>query len=118
MKAVDVKRMIHHLELELLKPETRSNYKKINSLLADEFFEFGSSGNVWIKKEAISEEGLSIRDMTMSDFDIRILSEGVVLATYRIRDETRDQNTLRSSIWKWMDESWQRCFHQGTISNE
>ncbi|WP_064093447.1 nuclear transport factor 2 family protein [Rossellomorea aquimaris] len=116
MKTVNLRRTIHDLELQLLNPETRSNPKKINTLLADGFFEFGSSGNIWVKKDTISEEGLSIRNMTMYDFDIRLLSDGVVLATYRVRDETRHLSTLRSSIWKWIDERWQMCFHQGTIS--
>lgn len=35
------------LEEQLLKPETRISPADIEKLLADNFFEFGSSGNVW-----------------------------------------------------------------------
>ncbi|EIJ83017.1 hypothetical protein MGA3_07325 [Bacillus methanolicus MGA3] len=41
--------------------------------------------------------------MTLFDFEIYPLSEDVVLTTYRVRDETRMKNTLRSSIWKFIE---------------
>ena len=54
--------------------------------------------------------------MTLSNFEICSLSDDTALATYRVRDETRMQNTLRSSIWKLIDEKWQMFFHQGTLT--
>lgn len=55
--------------------------------------------------------------MTLTDFNIHPLSEDAVLTTYRIHDETRNQETLRSSIWKWKDGRWQMFFHQGTVTS-
>ncbi|MGG2066850.1 DUF4440 domain-containing protein [Bacillus sp. S14(2024)] len=109
-----LKKHLCELEQQLLEPETRTSPAELDKLLTDDFFEFGSSGNVWYKKDAVGGEGLSVREMTLSDFEIYPLSEDTVLATYRIKDETRMQNTLRSSIWKLIDGRWQMFFHQGT----
>lgn len=53
--------------------------------------------------------------MTLYDFEINPLSEDVVLTTFRVKDDTRMQDTLRSSIWKFRDGRWQMFFHQGTL---
>lgn len=108
----------HLLELEqqLLDPETRTTPTEMDKLLTDDFFEFGSSGNVWYKRDSIDGEGLTARKMILSNFEIYPLSAETVLATYHIKDETRKLNTLRSSIWKLVDGRWQMFFHQGTIT--
>lgn len=54
--------------------------------------------------------------MTLTDFEIYPLSEDTVLTTYRVKDETRMLNTLRSSIWKFIEGRWQMFFHQGTLT--
>ncbi|KYD29494.1 DUF4440 domain-containing protein [Geobacillus sp. NFOSA3] len=110
-----LKEHLYQLEKRLLEPETRTTPAELEKLLADDFFEFGSSGNVWYKKDCVGEGGLSVSKMTLYDFDIHPLSEDVVLTTYRVKDETRMQHTLRSSIWKFIDGRWQMFFHQGTI---
>lgn len=111
-----IKQQILELELKLLKPEIRTSPKEIDKLLAEGFFEFGSSGNVWYKKDCIVPEGIGVMEMTLSEFDLHPLSDDTVLATYRVRDDTRMQNSLRSSIWKFIDGRWQMFFHQGTIT--
>ncbi|MED0932111.1 DUF4440 domain-containing protein [Bacillus mobilis] len=112
----EFKKHLCELEEKLLEPKTRTNPAELDKLLADDFFEFGSSGNVWYKKDSVGGEGLSVREMTLSNFEIYSLSEDTVLVTYRVRDETRMQNTLRSSIWKLIDGRWQMFFHQGTLT--
>jgi hypothetical protein len=112
-----LKKQICELEQQLLNPETRTNIDQLDKLLADDFFEFGSLGNVWYKNDSVGGEGLSVRKMSLYDFELHPLSDKVVLATYRVKDETREQNTLRSSIWKFEDGRWQMFFHQGTITN-
>lgn len=110
----------HLLELEqqLLDTETRTDPIELDKLLADDFFEFGSSGNIWYKRDFVGGEGLSVRKMILSNFEIYPLSDESVLATYLIKDETRKLNTLRSSSWKLVDGRWQMFFHQGTITNQ
>lgn len=46
---------IRELEKKLLSPEIRRTPLEIDKLLADDFFEFGSSGNVWYKKDAVCD---------------------------------------------------------------
>lgn len=113
-KKSELKNHLRELEEKLLTPEARSSKEQLKKLLADDFFEFGSSGMVLFKDEAIPEEGIGIVQMQMTDFEIHPLSEDVVLATYRIFNEINQQNSLRSSIWKLIDGDWKMVFHQGT----
>ncbi|WP_018661698.1 DUF4440 domain-containing protein [Heyndrickxia acidiproducens] len=111
-----LKKHLLELEQQLLEPGTRKNIGELDKLLADDFFEFGSSGNVWYKKDSVGGDGLSVRKMVLSNFEIYPLSGDVVLATYCVQDQTRKQHTLRSSIWKHIDGRWQMFFHQGTVT--
>lgn len=112
-----LKEHLRQLEEKLLKPEIRNSQDELKQLLANQFFEFGSSGRVLYKDVMIGEEGIGAVNMKLSDFDIHPLSEGIVLATYRIFNKEKNQHTLRSSIWKLIEGRWQMIFHQGTISN-
>jgi hypothetical protein len=111
-----LKEHIRQLEEKLLKPEIRTNQIELNQLLADGFFEFGSSGRVLYKNEGIGGEGIGVVKMILSNFDIYPLSEEIVLATYRICNEETKQHSLRSSIWKFSAGRWQMIFHQGTLT--
>ena len=109
----------HLLELEetLLKHEIRTSPEKMTKLLADDFFEFGSSGNIWYKEDQLNgDDGMKL-EMIIDNFEIHSLAENVALTTYRILDSTRNRLTLRSSIWKNRDGKWQMFFHQGTVTN-
>ena len=106
---------IRELEERLLSPEIRTNVAELDRLLADDFFEYGSSGNVCYKKDCVVEGGISVRELFLYDFQIHPLAADAVLATYRIEDRTRIQHTLRSSIWRYRDGRWQMFFHQGTV---
>lgn len=105
---------IRQLEEKLLSPEVRSSRIELKKLLAEGFFEFGSSGKVLYKDDDIEEGGIGIVKMTLSDFELHPLSESVVLATYRIFNEVSKQHSIRSSIWKLNEGKWKMVFHQGT----
>lgn len=109
----------HLLQLEerLLKPEIRASKEELTNLLADEFFEFGSSGKVLYQNESIGEEGIGAVRMKLSNFEIHPLSDEIVLTTYRIYNEVNKKHSLRSSIWKLREGSWKMYFHQGTITS-
>ncbi|MFB6467839.1 DUF4440 domain-containing protein [Cytobacillus sp. Hz8] len=117
LDSTELKLQLLKLEQALLSPEIRTSPQKLEQFLADDFFEFGSSGTIWYKKDSVEGGGLTVRKMTLTDFSIYPLSEDVVFTTYRIQDETRNRETLRSSIWKWKDGRWQMFFHQGTITS-
>ncbi|MGM1050176.1 MAG: DUF4440 domain-containing protein [Bacillota bacterium] len=117
MDNISLKNHLLQLEEELLKPDVRTSPEELSKRLADDFFEFGSSGNIFYKQDCIGEGGIGVRNMTLHDFEIHPLSENVVLTTYRLFDETKMVHTLRSSIWKRVNDLWQMFFHQGTPSS-
>lgn len=110
----ELKKQLRQLEEDLLKPEVRKSRDQLKKLLADDFFEIGSSGRILFKNEDIPEAGIGIVKMKMSDFEIHPLSSDIVLATYRIFNEMNGEYTLRSSIWKLYESGWKMVFHQGT----
>ncbi|MBY0097946.1 DUF4440 domain-containing protein [Mesobacillus maritimus] len=110
----ELKNHIRQLEEKLLTPEVRSSKSELEKLLADDFFEIGSSGKVLYKDEEIAEAGIGVVKMKLSDFELNTLSENLVLATYRIFNELNNQHSLRSSIWKRNEGVWKMVFHQGT----
>ncbi|HEY4623288.1 MAG TPA: DUF4440 domain-containing protein [Solibacillus sp.] len=112
---MDLKKHIKRLEESHITPNVRENMGKLDEILADEFFEIGSSGYMYDKKECL-ETGVVLSDMTMHNFDMYPLADDVVLTTYYIVDTTRNRNTYRSSIWKLIEGRWQLYFHQGTIT--
>ena len=103
------------LEESLLKAEVRESKDKLAELLADGFIEIGSSGQLFGKDECL-EFGISKAVMVMGNFEIAILADNVVLATYFVENRTSGKNSLRSSIWKFIDNRWQMLFHQGTVT--
>ncbi|MGW8423885.1 nuclear transport factor 2 family protein [Peribacillus simplex] len=114
MESSLLKEHLHLLEEKLLKPAVRTSPEELSLLLKDDFFEFGSSGNIWSKSDFLGQEGAEAVKMTLSQFDMHPLSEDTVLTTYRIFDEDKVEHSLRSSIWKCTNGRWQMFFHQGT----
>ena len=113
--AETLKEHLKKLEESHTSMSVRTSMEKLGELLADDFFEIGSSGFMYDKKECL-ETGVVLTDMTLYNYEIYPLAEDVVLSTYFIVDTTRNRNTLRSSIWKLIDGRWQLYFHQGTIT--
>ncbi len=113
----DPKVEINKLEEKLLSNEVRNSEKELNQLLADDFLEYGKSGNIYTKKntiEALLQEESKI-EITLFNFRVKLLAENIILALY----ETKTSNNkvvLRSSIWKKnITLGWQIIFHQGTL---
>ncbi|MBP3041220.1 DUF4440 domain-containing protein [Bacillaceae bacterium Marseille-Q3522] len=112
-----LKEHLKKLEESLLTSEVRLSHCELNNLLAEEFFEFGSSGNLWRRDDFFQEDGAGIVQMSLSQFEIHPLSDNVVLATYHLTDKKTQRHTLRSSVWKYIDGGWKMVFHQGTVTN-
>ncbi len=113
--------LVRDLEELLHDRAIRSSPDKVSALLADDFLEFGRSGGAYGKDEIVrklaTEQGRERSELTAYGYELRPLSAGVVLLTYRtIRkvEGAPDLHTLRSSIWKLIDSNWQMVFHQGT----
>jgi hypothetical protein len=103
------------LETSLHKKEIRNSREKVSEFIADDFVEFGKSGNVFHKQDTLDgleEESVDL-NMQISDFEVKELSPNVVLVMYM--SSTPDSALVRrSSIWVYRDERWQMIFHQGT----
>ena len=119
----DLAKHLQSLEEQLLSPEGRASSRLIGDLLAEDFQEIGSSGDVFGKREVL--EGLAeesggghVYERHASDWSVRVLSADVALVTYRVtrKDLTEDSAaaSLRSSVWVLRGGRWQMVFHQGT----
>lgn len=111
----NLKQHLRELEESHTRLEVRNSRELLDKILADDFFEIGSSGYMFNKEECLNS-GVVLTEMSLHDFEIYPLASDVVLTTYFIVDQTRNRNTLRSSIWKLIDGRWQLYFHQGTIT--
>lgn len=121
--AADLAALLRDLEEKLLSPDGRASPRLIGELLADDFQEIGSSGDIFGKRQAL--EGLAeessdghVYERHAADWAVRALSADVALVTYRVirRDLTEGSSatSLRSSIWVLRGARWQLAFHQGT----
>lgn len=110
---------IYELELRMLSRQVRSSPEELGELLADDFIEIGSSGKMYTKQKVIRALlGEKEARFIVSDFETHPLSPRIVLATYQVEkileDDHKAVHSLRSSIWKMIDNRWQMIFHQGT----
>jgi len=117
----ELEKTIYDLEMSLLTPRVRSSFNELNTILADDFREFGSSGLVYTKQNILErlpkEDGETIYNV--SDFEITELTSDIVMANFKTeRIKGGEQvNSLRTSLWRRHGDSWQMFFHQGTKIN-
>jgi hypothetical protein len=120
---LSVEQQLRELEERLLQSEVRKSSDDVAGLLADDYIEFGASGRVFNKQQII-ESLLAEPEIrrSLDAFKTLPLAPGVVMATYRaVRHGVPGVEptfSLRSSIWKLIDDRWQMIFHQGTLSKE
>jgi len=73
------------LEQALQQSTTRSDATRLAQLLAEDFVEYGASGNVWGSRAQVidgrQDEVFAARRIT--EFAVKLLSKGVALVTYR-----------------------------------
>lgn len=110
--------LIQQLELRLLQPALRQAPEAAAELLAEDFLEFGASGQVFDKPAALAAlQAETPAVITVTDFQTRSLAPGVVLTTYRAR-RVGAAAAWRASLWKLTAGRWQVVFHQGTPAPE
>jgi glyoxylase I family protein len=96
-------------ETALARRDARGTDRSLESLLADDFVEFGSSGEIWSRQmvvELLRRE--APRAISLEAFSAALLSDGVALLTYRAGGSNR------SSVWTRTRGVWRVRFHQGT----
>lgn len=115
---------IRALEEALHRPEVRGSRAAVEALLAEDFFEFGSSGTVYRRPQIIDLLVAEASDvpagaLRADDYALTPISADAVLLTYRTTreaDGAPGRAVLRSSIWRRSGDGWRLVFHQGTPS--
>ncbi|MDA8029165.1 MAG: DUF4440 domain-containing protein [Nitrospiraceae bacterium] len=106
------------LEESLWLPDTRFSQERMENILAEGFFEFGSSGRIYDRQVTIRTPPREIgAKLPLPNFSARLLLSSVALVTYQsiLRDpDGTVRHTLRSSVWTRTDRGWRLVFHQGT----
>lgn len=110
---------IKKLELSLLKPEIRSSKEALDNLLADDFIEFGSSGEKYTKADILERLPGTIEkvEYKVSDFEVASPSDDIAIATYKtekIKEGKDKVVSKRCSHWRKTDKGWQMFFHEAT----
>ncbi len=114
-------RKLRLLEESLWKSETRFNVRYLETILSNDFFEFGRSGKVYTRDETIAAPKQEIgAALPLREFKCHYVSEDVALVTY-VTEVSGSGGVLlgnRSSIWVKTPDGWKLRFHQGTPRKE
>jgi hypothetical protein len=105
------------LEESLWIAKTRFNKNYMESILADDFFEFGRSGKIYSRKETLYILLQKIDAVVpLQNFKLHYISDDVVQTTYisEVTYDNEKQFANRSSIWVKKTDRWNLYFHQGT----
>ncbi|MGP4071615.1 nuclear transport factor 2 family protein [Piscibacillus sp. B03] len=112
----DLKKYLKGLEEQLLLKQKED----FEELLAEDFFEYGSSGNTYNKEDQLAAFKGDNHERhvvyQLSNFDMTQLAADVAHVTYKVFNEQTEQYSLRSSIWREYNGKWQMFFHQGTVT--
>jgi hypothetical protein len=98
-------------------PALRRDSGEAAALLADEFYEFGASGRVWMREEILTPTERVGPIVGLEDFAARMLAPGLAQATFRslrVAPDGKPFTALRRSPWIYRDGRRQMIFHQGT----
>ena len=94
MKNVD--KLIFDLEVSLLTPAVRASVEKLNVLLADDFREFGSSGEIYSKQDILEQLPKATQiarvEFSVSDFQVQQLAEDMEKNRQKLADGISSSN--------------------------
>jgi hypothetical protein len=112
MNAREVRDELLRLETALALRDPEGIEGGLMSLIAPDFFEFGSSGRVWDARNVHEVLEVPRGDpVSIEQFVVSHLGDSAVLATYRT---VGPRPASRSSIWVHREGRWLIRFHQGT----
>ena len=109
-------------ELELVaeglwRADVRFDLKRMDELLAPDFFEFGRSGCVYQRTDIMDVPAQPIdAKLPLMDFKARWLASNLAQVTYvsAVTYGGVEELANRSSLWSRQEHGWQLRFHQGT----
>ena len=88
----------------------------LENRFADDFFECGLSG-IHTRQTVIDSLSkiTANREIFLSDFSVKWLSDTVVLARYKASIKEVGRESFHSSIWINIDNDWKIFYHQSTL---
>lgn len=105
------------LEEGLWRADVRFDRRRMDSILAPDFFEFGRSGRIH-RREAIlaTPPQPLVARLPLMDFKARLLDANLAQVTYvsTVTYQGVDERSTRSSLWSRTTDGWLLRFHQGT----
>lgn len=117
---IDIKEHILMLEDTLLHSDFQENPEKLNDLISEDFQEIGSIGKIASREEVfhwLINKDKAI-EWSLIEFSVKEIAPDIVLANYiaNKKDVQKDisKGTIRSSLWKLIDDKWKMIFHQAT----
>ena len=111
----DLLETLQQLEMALHDPKVRHS-ERTAQLLAEDFVEFGSSGQIYSKATILPLLSIQApRTISASRFSVRRIAPDAALLTYlACHPASANAFSLRSSVWQFQDGQWRILFHQGT----
>ena len=110
--------ILERLEEELWREQTRFDMQRMNKLIAPDFFEFGRSGRVYHRQDALAVTRQPIDAVfPLPKLHIRLLNENTAQVTYNsaVTHDGVVEYARRSSIWSRTTSGWTLRVHQGTL---
>ena len=108
---------LHRLEESMWQQSHRFDLALQEARFASDFFEFGRSGRVYDRAQAIRTDSQPIAArLPLANLRFRVLDAQTVLLTYDSAAEYDGvmEYARRSSIWYRSSSGWVMRFHQGT----
>jgi hypothetical protein len=105
------------LEEAMWRQATRFDPAFQEARFSEDFFEFGRSGRVYSRTDAIRTDSTPVHArLPLLNLRLRILDQNTVQLTYdsEVTYGGVVEHARRSSIWSRSDRGWVMRFHQGT----
>jgi hypothetical protein len=115
--AIEDRTTLDRLEESLWRDETRFDYKFMDEVVGQDFFEFGRSGRIYERADTLSAPRQPIDAiLPLPNLKIRLLNQDTAQVTYDsiVKRIGVVDYGRRSSIWTRTEKGWGLRFHQGT----
>ena len=109
--------VLESLEEELWLEATRFDKKRMEEIMAPDFFEIGRSGRIWQSEECLAAPRQPILAvLPLPEFNARLIQPDIAQITYcsAVTYDGVVDHARRSSIWTRSPTGWILRFHQGT----
>ncbi|HKS74309.1 MAG TPA: nuclear transport factor 2 family protein [Terriglobales bacterium] len=122
MISKEMEELIVQKEIAVVAAQQRGDRESVNSVLAENFHEIGSSGRFYSREEILETLGhVKILDYSFDRFQVLPIDGQHLIVTYIAQTRRRYQGqettvrTYRSSTWQEDRGEWRIVFHQGTM---